>query len=67
MVCEYCNFIAKNQQALSAHLRGCTVKKNMIEKKEGDIAELNTSIIIQTPVEIKKKNLPKKIFTPSHI
>lgn len=29
MVCEYCNFIAKNQQALSAHQRGCLVRKNM--------------------------------------
>ena len=58
MVCEYCNFIAKNQQALSAHLRGCNVKKNMLEKKEGEIVEIN-SIIIQTPIEKQKKQQKK--------
>mgnify|MGYP003330948073 CR=1 FL=1 len=26
-VCEYCGFIAKNNAAKSAHLRGCQVKK----------------------------------------
>lgn len=59
MVCEYCNFIAKNQQALSAHLRGCNVKKNMSGKTEGEIA-VETPITIETPVEIKKKQLQKK-------
>jgi len=34
MVCEYCNFVAKNQQALSAHHRGCTVRKTLaLEQK----------------------------------
>jgi hypothetical protein len=33
MVCEYCNFIAKNQQALSAHQRGCLVRKNMTKSE----------------------------------
>jgi hypothetical protein len=59
MVCEYCNFIAKNQQALSAHYRGCLVKKNMSGKNEGDIG-LETPITIETPIENKKKQLQKK-------
>ena len=58
MVCEYCNFIAKNQQALSAHLRGCTVKKNMPLKNEGEI-DVESSIVIQTPVENKKTKKTK--------
>jgi hypothetical protein len=59
MVCEYCNFIAKNQQALSAHYRGCLVKKNMSGKNEGEIG-LETPITIETPIENKKKQLQKK-------
>jgi rubrerythrin len=27
--CEFCGYIAKNQSAMSAHQRGCNVKKNM--------------------------------------
>jgi hypothetical protein len=30
--CQYCEFIGKNQQAISAHLRGCAVKKNMTDQ-----------------------------------
>ena len=28
-ICEYCNFIGKNQQSKSAHLRGCAEKKRI--------------------------------------
>ena len=28
-VCEYCNFVGKNQQSKSAHLRGCVAKKRI--------------------------------------
>jgi hypothetical protein len=62
MVCEYCNFIAKNQQALSAHQRGCTVKKNMSGKTDGEIG-VEEPIIVQTPVENKKEAKPKKTKT----
>jgi hypothetical protein len=34
MTCEFCNYIAKNQQALSAHYRGCAIKKLKIETEE---------------------------------
>ena len=27
--CEFCGYIAKNQSSISAHQRGCNVKKNM--------------------------------------
>ena len=27
-ICEYCNYVAKNPRALTAHYRGCTEKKN---------------------------------------
>lgn len=28
--CEYCDFVGKNQQSLSAHLRGCAEKKRIL-------------------------------------
>jgi rubrerythrin len=31
--CEFCGYIAKNQSAISAHQRGCNVKKNMSSSK----------------------------------
>ena len=31
--CEFCGYIAKNQSAMSAHQRGCNVKKNMSSSK----------------------------------
>ena len=56
MVCEYCNFIAKNQQALSAHYRGCAVKKNISAIGEGDIEKNNDeSIIIDNLTDVKTK------------
>ena len=33
-VCEYCNFVGKNQQSKSAHLRGCTERKRIEKEKE---------------------------------
>lgn len=27
-ICEFCNYVAKNQRALTAHYRGCSLKKN---------------------------------------
>jgi len=58
MVCEYCNFIAKNQQALSAHHRGCTVRKSMVEEKK-DTTSLE-NIVLTTPSEKTKEMKPKK-------
>ena len=58
-VCEYCEYIGKNQQAMSAHQRGCSVKKSMLAKNEGEI-EVESLIVVQPPVEIKKETKPKK-------
>ena len=62
MVCEYCNFIAKNQQALSAHHRGCNVRKNMaLEKNEGEMIieqkKGESNVVIKTPI---KETKPQK-------
>ena len=32
-ICEYCNYVAKNPRALTAHLRGCGLKKQFDNKK----------------------------------
>lgn len=57
MVCEYCNFIAKNQQALSAHQRGCLVRKNM--NKSEVLTNVNTEVSPNQPssASAKIKNL----------
>ena len=57
MVCEYCDFIAKNQQALSAHYRGCIVKKKLspgqhTQEENVVISTVETSIVL--PVKQKK-------------
>jgi hypothetical protein len=31
-ICEYCNYVAKNARALTAHYRGCSQKKQMASK-----------------------------------
>jgi hypothetical protein len=68
MVCEYCNFIAKNQQALSAHQRGCLVRKNMTKTEVlTDInTELSSSVLAQQPTVLAidtkvKDNKVKKV------
>jgi hypothetical protein len=69
MVCEYCNFIAKNQQALSAHQRGCLVRKNMTKTEV--LTDINTelsssSVLAQQPTVLAidtkvKDNKVKKV------
>lgn len=69
MICEYCNFIAKNQQALSAHQRACSIKKNNTSfsstssSSKNDI-DNNTEIIIQIPnsntIPITKEKINKQ-------
>ena len=34
-VCDYCDFVGKNQQSKSAHMRGCKIKKIKEEAKGG--------------------------------
>jgi len=40
-VCEYCGFIAKNNAAKSAHLRGCLIKKNNSSSNQISISTNN--------------------------
>ena len=61
MVCEFCNFIAKNQGSLSAHRRGCTVRKELQAQKttESPTVEVN-NIVISTVAEPISIPVPKK-------
>ena len=34
-VCEYCDFVGKNQQSKSAHLRGCIERKKILAQQAG--------------------------------
>ena len=63
MVCEYCNFIAKNQQALSAHHRGCTVRKSMGSGKNDEVAISDNIVLTQTPIIIKETKQKKTKLT----
>jgi len=59
-VCQYCEYIGKNQQSMSAHQRGCTVKKSMSEKNEGEI-EIDSVIVMQPIVETNKDMKNKEV------
>ena len=63
MVCEHCNFIAKNQQALSAHYRGCSIRKKLcVQTQNIELTEqslTNNIEIIQQPSSIKNEKKKK--------
>jgi hypothetical protein len=63
MTCEFCNYVAKNQQALSAHYRGCAIKKLKTTPSEESISDeaVKTEPIApeQTLIKIKKQVKPK--------
>ena len=58
MTCEFCNYIAKNQQALSAHYRGCAIKKLKIEteevKPEPELVKTEPEPPAITQIKVKK-------------
>ena len=58
-VCQYCEYIGKNQQAMSAHQRGCSVKKNILDKNDGEI-KVDSVIVMQPATENTKEMKPKK-------
>jgi len=60
MVCEYCNFVAKNQQALSAHYRGCAIRKKMMIIEQNSDEE-NIIINEVLPVEDIQTQLIKPV------
>lgn len=48
-VCEYCQYVAKNQQAISAHHRGCANKKKFTQQQILDkIENIDNTICINT-------------------
>jgi gamma-glutamyl phosphate reductase len=55
-VCEFCEFIAKNQQAMSAHKRGCKLKNTVLTGQE---VTTESNIIIELPAENKKSKIRK--------
>ena len=65
-VCQYCEYIGKNQQAMSAHQRGCAVKKSMTSISDGGSSptlqtEPEINIVISPPIiEVKPKKLLQK-------
>ena len=65
-VCQYCEYVGKNQQAMSAHQRGCTIKKN-IESPSTDENKIEIQIPVQevvvvaTPPEQEKVLKQKKL------
>ena len=58
-VCQYCEYIGKNQQAMSAHQRGCSVKKNIFDNNDGEI-KIDSVIVMQPSTKITKEVKPKK-------
>jgi len=60
--CQYCEFIGKNQQAISAHQRGCSVKKNMTEQKLESI-QVETIPLVQ-PLMVGDIEIPEITKSP---
>ena len=61
--CKYCGFVGKNQGSMSAHWRGCAVRKTM----EGEMIETNDeeemiqpTLVETTPIEKNKVVKAKK-------
>ena len=61
--CQYCEFIGKNQQAISAHQRGCSVKKNMTEQKLENIIAIETIPLVQ-PLMVGDIEIPEITKSP---
>ena len=66
-VCEYCEYVAKNQSAMSAHKRGCKAKNNVATETNYLIGESPDNevfqpmdIIVEQPITEKIKKTNKK-------
>ena len=63
-VCKFCDFVGKNQASMSAHTRGCIVRKSMegeIEQNEEENSGEENVVTIQTPINEKQKQTGEKI------
>ena len=61
VVCEHCQFMAKNLQALSAHHRGCYAKKKNDVKSLNENIETAVNIIKSQEIEGIVKDKKEKI------
>ena len=66
-ICKYCGFVGKNQGSMSAHHRGCSVRKSMegeIDSNEEEIVEENIIVkqsepVVEKPVKETKQKKTK--------
>ena len=56
--CEYCSYVAKNQSSMSAHKRGCSVKKNITEQKLENLIKIETIPLVQ-PLMVGDIEIPE--------
>jgi hypothetical protein len=63
-VCEFCDFVGKNQSAMSAHKRGCKSKLNVVTMDECTPIILQPTvtqpIIVSTEKDLSTKKIVKK-------
>lgn len=52
LTCDYCNYVAKNLRALTAHHRGCTLKKQNEEERRAKITHNLQNTIQYNPNKI---------------
>ena len=52
LTCEYCNYVAKNLRALTAHHRGCTLKKQNEQERRDKITQNLQNTIQYNPNKI---------------
>jgi hypothetical protein len=66
-ICEFCEYVAKNQSAMSAHKRGCKEKGNTIDEVIVPVSVPVQNIVIETSQinlsetsdKVKKSKKPK--------
>lgn len=58
-VCEFCDFVGKNQSAMSAHKRGCKSKLNVVTTDECSPV-ITQPMIVSTEKDLSAKKIVKK-------
>jgi len=57
--CEFCNYVAKNQSSMSAHKRGCSVKKNINEQKTVENSTTIETVPMIQPLMVGDLEIPE--------
>jgi hypothetical protein len=68
-ICEFCEYVAKNQSAMSAHKRGCKAKNSVVDNVANNETLFNENfnkidVVVEEPViteKTKKNNKKNKI------